>query len=143
MADLPEDRVTPGKPPFPYVGVDCFGPFMVKRSQSIVKRYGVLFTCLSIGAVHIEVVPTMDTDAFVNALRRFIAGRGKPVQMRSDNVGNFVKGDKELREAIAKWNQEQIHDFLLQNSVDWKFNPRQHLIWVEYGKGPFLLFPKF
>ena len=38
--------------------------------------------------------------------------------MRSDNGGNFVKGDKELREAIAKWNQEQIYDFLLQNSVD-------------------------
>ena len=43
--------------------------------------------------------------------------------MRSDNGGNFVKGDKELKEAIGKWNQEQIHDFLLQNSVDWKFNP--------------------
>ena len=123
MADLPGDRVTPGKPPFSYVGVDCFGPFMEKRSRSIAKRYGVLFTCLSIRAVHIEVVHTLDTDAFINALRRFIARRGKPVQMRSDNGGNFVKGDKELREAIGKWNQEQIHDFLLQNSVDWKFNP--------------------
>ena len=123
MADLPEDRVTPGKSPFCYVGVDCFGPFMVKSSRSIVKRYGVLFTCLSIRAVHIEVAHTLDTDAFINALRRFIARRGKPVQMRSDNGGNFVKGDKELIEAIRKWNQEQIHDFLLQNSVDWKFNP--------------------
>ena len=66
---------------------------------------------------------TLDTDAFINALRTFIARRGKPVQMRSNNGGNFVKGDKELREAIGKWNQEQIHDFLLQNSVDWKFNP--------------------
>ena len=52
MADLPEDRVTPGKPPFSYVGVDCFGPFKMKRSQWIVKRYGVLFTCLSICVVH-------------------------------------------------------------------------------------------
>ena len=68
-------------------------------------------------------VHTLDTDAFINALKRFIARRGKPVQMRSDNGGNFVKGGKELREAIGKWNQEQIHDFLLQNSVDWKFNP--------------------
>ena len=82
-----------------------------------------MFTCLSILAVHIEVVHTLDTDAFINALRRFIDRRGKPVQMRSDNGGNFVKRDKELREAIAKWNQEQIRDFLLQNSVDWKFNP--------------------
>ena len=32
IADLPEDRVTPGKPPFSYVGVDYFGPFMVERS---------------------------------------------------------------------------------------------------------------
>ena len=101
MADLPEDRVTPGKPPFSYVGVDCFGPFMVKRSRSIVKRCGVLFTCLLIRAVHIK-VDTLNTDAFINALRRFIARRGKPVQMRSDNGGNFVKGDKELREAIGK-----------------------------------------
>ncbi len=54
MADLPEDRVTAGKPPFAYVGVDCFGPFTVKRGRSHVKRYGVLFTCLAIRAVHIE-----------------------------------------------------------------------------------------
>ena len=83
-----------------------------------------MFTCLLIRAVHIEVVHTLDTDSFINALRRFIARRGKPVKMRSDNGRNFVKGAKELREAIGKWNQEQIHDFLLQNSVDWKFNPQ-------------------
>ena len=136
MADLPEDRVTPGKTPFSYVGVDCFG--------SIVKRYGVLFTCLSSHAVHIEVVHTLDTDAFINAMRRFIARRGKPVQMRSDNDSTFVKGDKELRETIGKWNQEQIHDFLLQNSAS-RLEiqpPQQHLIWVEYGKGSFVLFAK-
>ncbi len=33
MADLPEDRVTPGQPPFSNVGIDCFGPFYVKRPQ--------------------------------------------------------------------------------------------------------------
>ena len=89
-----------------------------ENSQSIVKRYGVLFTCLSIHVVHIEVVHTLDTDAFINALKRFVARLGKPVQMRSDNGGNFVKEDKELREAIGKWNQKEFHDFLLQNSVD-------------------------
>ena len=35
MADLPEDRVTPGKPPFSYIGVDCFGPFMVKGADRL------------------------------------------------------------------------------------------------------------
>ena len=34
MADLPAERVTPDNPPFSYVGVDCFGPFVVKRGRS-------------------------------------------------------------------------------------------------------------
>ncbi len=65
----------------------------------------------------------MDTASFINALRRFIARRGQPKEMRSDNVGNFVKGEKELRLAVNEWNQSQIHEFLLQRNVDWKFNP--------------------
>lgn len=78
MSDLPADRVTPDKPPFSFVGVDCFGPFWVKRARSQVKRYGVLFTCLVSRAIHIEVAQSMDTDAFVNFMRRFIARRGVP-----------------------------------------------------------------
>ena len=38
MADLPPDRITPDKPPFTFVGIDCFGPFVVKRGRSQVKR---------------------------------------------------------------------------------------------------------
>ena len=45
MASLPEDRITPSKPPFTYVGVDCFGPFLVLRGRATAKRYGV---CLSV-----------------------------------------------------------------------------------------------
>ncbi len=89
MASLPVDRVTPSEPPFTYVGVDCFGPFNVKRGRSIIKKYGVLFTCLTIRAVHIEITSSMDTASFINALRRFIARRGQPKEMRSDNGGNL------------------------------------------------------
>ena len=34
-----------------------------------------------------------------------------------------MKGEKELREAVAEWNQSQIHNFLLQRSIKWTFNP--------------------
>ena len=34
MADLPVDRVSPCEPLFTNVGIDCFGPFLVKRSRS-------------------------------------------------------------------------------------------------------------
>ena len=123
MADLPADRVTPDKPPFTFVGVDCFGPFWVKRARSQVKRYGVLFTCLVTRAIHLEVAQSMDTDSFVNSMRRFIARRGIPEVMRSDNGTNFVGGNKELRDAISEWNDKQIHEYMLQRNIKWLFNP--------------------
>ena len=123
MANLPQDRITPDKPPFTYVGVDCFGPFLVRRGRSQAKRYGVVFTCLTVRAIHIEVVHSLDTDSFVNCMRRFIARRGQPEQIRSDNGGNFVRGERELRDAIDGWNQETIAEFLLQKNVQWIFNP--------------------
>ena len=123
MADLPQDRITPDKPPFTYVGVDCFGPFLIRRGRSEVKRYGVLYTCLVVRAVHIEVSQSLDTDSFLNSFRRFVARRGAPEQMRSDIGGNFVSGESELRHAINNWNQEKIVDFLLQRNVQWIFNP--------------------
>ena len=123
MADLPVDRLTPDQPPFTSVGVDYFGPFQVKRGRSLVKRYGVIFTCLAIRAVHIEVSHSLDTDSFLLALRRFIARRGQVKEIRSDNGTNFSSGEKELRESINAWNQEKIHENLLQRNVKWSFNP--------------------
>lgn len=72
MADLPEDRLLADKPPFTNVGVDYFGPVDVKQGRCTVKRYGVLFTCLTTRAVHIEVAHTLDTDSCLNAVRRFV-----------------------------------------------------------------------
>lgn len=123
MADLPKDRLIADQPPFTYVGIDYFGPFYVRRGRSLVKRYGVIFTCLIIRAVHIEVSHSLDTDSFILALRRFLARRGQVKEIRSDNGTNFTGGEKELREAIGYWNQEKIHMHLLQKHIKWTFNP--------------------
>ena len=40
-------------------------------------------------AVHIEVVTSLNTEAFLAALRRFIASRGKPKTIYSDNGTNI------------------------------------------------------
>ena len=42
MADLSKERVTRGQPPFSHVGIDFFGPFIVKEERSQVKRYGCI-----------------------------------------------------------------------------------------------------
>ena len=51
MADLPQESLTLDRPPFPFVGIDYFGPFIVNQKRSHVKRYGCLFTCLALTAV--------------------------------------------------------------------------------------------
>ena len=93
MADLPPERLAAYTPPFSYVGIDCFGLFIVKRGRARVKRYGLIFTCLTIRAVHLEILPDLTTDAFIDALRRFIAWRGRPNCRRYDKnlLGNFVE----------------------------------------------------
>ena len=125
MADLPKDRLTPNHHPFTFVGVDYFGPFQVRRGRSLVllKRYGVVFTCLAIRAVYIEISHSLDTDSFILALRRFLVRREQIKEIRSDNGTNFTSGDKELREAINNWNQDKIHGHLLQKHITWTFNP--------------------
>lgn len=123
MADLPHERIVPDEPPFTRVGVDYFGPFEVKSRRSIVKRYGVIFTCLAIRAIHIEVAPSLDTDSFINALRRFTARRGQVRELRSDNGTNFIGAERELRTAIELWNKEQITNVMLQRGIKWSFNP--------------------
>ena len=90
MADLPFDRVTPGKLPFSFMGVDCFGPFVVKRGRTQIKRYGCLFTCLTTRAVHIKKLDSLEADPFINGFVRFCARRGVPEKVRSGNGTNFV-----------------------------------------------------
>ncbi|KAL9964793.1 hypothetical protein ACROYT_G028478 [Oculina patagonica] len=98
MADLPKDRVT-SAPPFTYTGVDYFGPYVIKEGRKELKRYGCLFTCLASRAVHIA--NSLESDSFIQALRRFIACRGPVREIRSDNGSNSVGATNELQFATS------------------------------------------
>ena len=65
---------------------------------------------------------SLDTDAFINVLQRFIARRGQVQMIRSDSGTNQVGAERELREAIKQWNESQIESFLLQKIITWRFN---------------------
>lgn len=123
MSDLPSERVVPDLPPFTNVGVDYFGPIEVKRGRIRCKRYGVIFTCLASRAVHLEVAPSLDTDACINAVRRFISRRGQVSHVFSDNGTNFVGAARELKEAFSTLDSERLQQVLLQKGIQWKFNP--------------------
>ena len=72
------------------------------------KRYRCLFTCLTTRAVHIEVVPSLEAETCLNAIKRFIARRGKPATVLSDIGTNFVGAAKEMRDCINAWIQSDI-----------------------------------
>ena len=122
MADLPEERVMPDKAAFTNVGVDYFGPIAVKRGRSLLKRYGVLFTCLTSRAVHLEVADSLDTQSCINAIRRFICRRGPVSSLRSDNGTNFVGANKELKRSLVELNNVKIQGALIQDGIKWSFN---------------------
>ena len=123
MADLPKERLAFQSPPFTNTGIDYFGPLFVSVRRSSEKRWGFLFTCLTTRAVHIEIVPSLDTSSCVMGIERFIARRGSPSVLWSDNGTNFIGAEKELLMCILNWNQKVISSKLAHKGITWKFNP--------------------
>jgi len=124
MAPLPPDRLKPFLPAFTATGIDYFGPLYVTVRRSSEKRYGVLFTCLATRAVHIEIARQLDVDSFLMAWRRFIALRGSPAKVWSDNGTNLVAGEQELRLGIERLEKsEQLEEEMTNRGVHWHFSP--------------------
>lgn len=78
MAPLLEEQMSPDKPPFSLVGIDYFGPLIVKAGRTHLKRYWCLFTCLTTRVVHLEVAHSLTADSFIAAFQRFSCRRGAP-----------------------------------------------------------------
>ncbi|GFV33276.1 uncharacterized protein TNCV_1497981 [Trichonephila clavipes] len=55
---------------------------------------------LKIKAIHLEIVSDLTTEAFLAALKRFVARRGRPIEIHSDNGRNFVGANNELRKIL-------------------------------------------
>ena len=130
MADLPSSRVTPTRP-FSVSGIDYCGPVYIKssiRNRAPVKAYIAIFVCFATRAVHIELVSDLSTQAFLAALRRFIARRGKPREIHSDNGTAFKGAANELHRIfeMMKTNltdRKQIVQWCAENEIQWHFIP--------------------
>ena len=123
MSDLPQTRLTPNEPPFFKTGTDYFGPITVKIGRARAKRWGCIFTCLSTRAVHLELAEKLNTDSFINVLRRFISRRGHPRTILCDNGGNYVGASRELAENLQELDQDAIGAFARNRGIKWQFNP--------------------
>ncbi|XP_076648090.1 uncharacterized protein LOC143356360 [Halictus rubicundus] len=123
MSALPAGRVAYRQRPFSHCGVDYFGPMLVKIGRRREKRWGVLFTCLTTRAVHLELAHSLSASSAIMALTRLAARRGFPLIIYSDNGTNFRGASKELRDAIATMKTDEFRNHALQKKIQWFFNP--------------------
>ncbi|XP_065085443.1 uncharacterized protein LOC135707528 [Ochlerotatus camptorhynchus] len=122
MAPLPKIRLTSFVRPFSFVGLDYFGPVYVRVGRSLAKRWIALFTCLTVRAVHMEVVHPLSTESCIMAVRRFVSRRGPPREFYSDNGTCFQGASRELKAEIENRNEALALTFT-SAETSWKFIP--------------------
>lgn len=128
-APLPSLR-TDDPAPFQSIGVDLFGPMLVFHACGLPncphpdekKVYGALFTCFHSRAIHLELVDSTGTEAFLNAFRCLVARRGTPSTMYSDNAKGFKAASKELRALYRSINWTSVKNDGLKKNVEWLFS---------------------
>ncbi|XP_026482866.1 uncharacterized protein LOC113391116 [Ctenocephalides felis] len=124
------DRVTKQRP-FQAVGVDFAGPVILRASRlrkaPRVKAYIALFVCMVTKAVHLDLVSSLSTDAFLATLRRFVSRRGCCSVIHSDNGRNFVGASRELSDLYRFFKQDLVKQTLIEVSaqlgIRWQFIP--------------------
>lgn len=130
MANLPARRVQPGRP-FLTSGVDYAGPFVLRqfggRCKRFTKGYIAIFVCFPTKATHLELVSDLSTAAFLAALRRFFARRGRCANIYSDCGTNFVGANRELREfrdqLLDQLADDSLANTLANDGINWQFIP--------------------
>ncbi|XP_073836062.1 uncharacterized protein isoform X2 [Musca autumnalis] len=121
MSTLPKARLASFERPFTYVGIDYFGPLYVTVGRRKEKRWGVLFTCLTVRAVHIEIAYSLDTSSCVMCINNFIARRGIPNEIYTDNGTNFKATAKIFSPESKAFDLKDTASML--DHIKWKFNP--------------------
>jgi len=132
MAPLPSSRID-NPAPFQHVAVDLFGPMRVFHTCGLQncphpedsKVYGAVFTCFHARAVHIELVDSQSTESFLTAFRSFVARRGTPNLVYSDNGTNLVAAQKEIRRLYKSINWAAIKQDGLKREIKWEFCTQQ------------------
>ncbi|XP_053686216.1 uncharacterized protein LOC128735749 [Sabethes cyaneus] len=123
MADLPPGRLAAYQRPFTHTGIDYFGPIEVVVGRRAEKRWGMLATCLTVRAIHIEVVHSLTTSSCIMAIRNFVARRGQPRKFYSDRGTNFIGADRVLKKLAEVIDQDKIMEEFVSSDTEWVFNP--------------------
>ena len=121
MPPWPRERVAQSLP-FQFIGLDYLGPVLVKEGTKVIKSWICLFTCLAVHAIHLEWVKNLTPEQFLSCLRKYIARRGKPQLIISDNVPQF----KVVKTAVDRQRKqlmldEEVRQYITEGGIKWQF----------------------
>jgi len=128
MGSLPSVRVNPPARAFLHCGIDYAGPVSIRsmsgRGVKSRKAYIAVFICMATRAIHLELVESYATSAFLGAYSRFCSRRGLPASMYSDNGTTFAGADRELTCAFrAAVRDPNFLNFTAADKTSWHFIP--------------------
>ena len=93
ISNLPSCRMRDDVP-FSAIGVDYAGPLLCKNvfggKGTLYKCWIALYTCASTRGIILDAVPGLDEITFVGSFQKFIARRGAPKYVISDNGKCFI-----------------------------------------------------
>jgi hypothetical protein len=112
---LPSSRLHP----FDHAAVDVAGSFVAIQNKLPLKRWLLVIRCATTGAVHLEMIDSMDTSSFLLAIERFIAIRPRPTVFLADNGTNFRGREADLKEK----NQINITEAQRKLNIEFRFAP--------------------
>ena len=129
---LPVDR-RQGSTPLEVIGIDFAGPFkyQISRSETEGKAYIALYSCSLMRAVYLDVTQSLETSEFIRSLKQFIARRGRPVKIYSDNGKTFLGTEKWLKQIM---HDDQVQDYLAHQNMKWQFNLSRPSWWGGHRK---------
>ncbi|KIH53908.1 integrase core domain protein [Ancylostoma duodenale] len=121
MPSLPPERVNRSRP-FQKVGLDYLGPLYYRDTfHTKAKVWVCLFTCMATRAVHLEVVLDNTVQEFLLAFRRFVARRGTPDYVLSDNATTFRSASDTLHVIYTRAAVEKLTSEFTKRKITWKF----------------------
>ena len=68
MAEFPSVRLQIDTPAFSHVGIDYFGPLMIRQRQATMKRYGCIYTCMTTRAVCLDIAADLSNNMLCKPL---------------------------------------------------------------------------
>ena len=120
MADLPTARLAGHTKAFYNTGCDYFGYMLFREGRSERKAWGLLFTCMTTRAIHVELVTSLEVSSFIMAFTRFIDIRGPVSCLYSDNGSTFKAAASILPGLLES---EGLQSFFRKKGLSWEFIP--------------------